>query len=114
MKTLLTALMLISLPTIALAQYTGPGSQPQVTTAAAAANAADDTQVILEGKLTSQINHDTYWFQDQSGKIRVEIDRKRLPAEPINQNTHVRLHGEVDKHMSKPTEVDVKQVEILR
>lgn len=113
MKPLLPTLMLIMLPTIALAQYTGPGSQPQVTTAAVAANAADDTKVILEGKLISQINDDTYWFQDQSGKIRVEIDRKRLPLEPINQDTRVRLYGEVDKHRIKPTEVDVKQVEIL-
>ena len=114
MKPILPTLALILIPTLALAQYTGPGSQPQVTTAAAAANAADDTQVILEGQLTSQINDDTYWFQDQSGKIRVEINRKRLPAEPINQHTRVRLRGEVDKHLTKATEVDVKQVEIIR
>lgn len=113
MKPLLPALMLIMLPTLALAQYTGPSAQPQVTTAAAAANAADDTQVVLEGKLISQISNDTYWFQDQTGKIRVDIDRKRLPAEPINHNTRVRLRGEVDKHLTKATEVDVDQVEIL-
>ena len=56
MKPLLPTLMLIMLPGLALAQYTGPGSQPQATTATAAANAADDTLVILEGKLISQIN----------------------------------------------------------
>ena len=114
MKRLLPTLALVLLPAVALAQYSGPGSQPQVTTAAAAISAADETMVVLEGQLVSQINEDTYWFQDQSGKIQVDIDRKRLPAEPINQHTRVRLRGEVDRHLTKATEVDVDQVEILR
>ena len=115
MKKLIPALALVLLPALAMAQYTGPGStqQPSVTNAAAATNAADDTLVVLEGKITSQINKDTYWFQDNTGKIRVEIDRKRMPATQINQNTRVRLYGEVDKDFSRPVEIDVKRVEIL-
>ena len=115
MKKFIPILALVLLSPLASAQYTGPGSTQNltVTTAAQAAKAGDDTLTVLEGRITSQINKDTYWFADNSGKIRVEIDHKHLPTQTITPTTRVRLSGHIDQDWGRPVEVDVKQVEIL-
>ncbi|MBP0599318.1 NirD/YgiW/YdeI family stress tolerance protein [Herbaspirillum sp. LeCh32-8] len=97
----------------AMAQYTGPSSQPAVTDAAHAAKAADKTPVTLEGVLASKIRDEHYMFQDNSGTIEVEIDNKHFPAAPVNEKTRLRLQGEVDKDFAQKATVDVKQVTIL-
>jgi uncharacterized protein (TIGR00156 family) len=96
---------------LALAQYTGPSARPSVTTAAAAAKAADDTQVVLEGTLARQISSDTYEFRDATGSVTAEIDAEDFPGK-MDGNTRVRLHGEVDRDL-RSVEIDVKRIEIL-
>ena len=96
---------------LALAQYTGPSARPVVTTAAAAAKAADATQVILEGTLFRQISSDTYEFRDTTGSITAEIDAEDFPRK-VGADTRVRLHGEVDRDL-RSVEIDVKRIEIL-
>lgn len=104
------ALALSILP--AHAQYTGPSAKPSVTTAAAAAKAADDTQVVLEGTLVRQLTSDTYEFRDATGSVTAEIDAEDFPTQKIGETTKVRLHGEVDRDW-RTVEIDVKRIEIL-
>jgi uncharacterized protein (TIGR00156 family) len=96
---------------LALAQYTGPSARPSVTTAAAAAKAADDTQVVLEGTQARRISSDTYEFRDATGSVTAEIDAEDFPGK-VDGNTRVRLHGEVDRDL-RSVEIDVKRIEIL-
>jgi uncharacterized protein (TIGR00156 family) len=104
--------VLLLFPTThALAQFTGPGAAPAVTTATGAAKAADDTQVVLEGILARQISSDTYEFRDATGSVTVEIDTEDFPGK-VDANTRVRLHGEVDRDL-RSVEIDVKRIEIL-
>lgn len=92
--------------------YTGPGAIAQITQVSAALEAADDTPVVLEGRLLRQLRDEHYEFADQSGSIEVEIDDEDLPAQPIDQNSRVRLYGEVDRDLTGRS-IDVDRVELL-
>lgn len=94
------------------AGYSGPGAQDPLTTVAAALQAKDDTQVVLEGRLTQKLEDERYVFQDATGSINVEIDDEDLPAGGISDQSRVRLTGEVDKDLTT-LEIDVDRVEVL-
>lgn len=95
----------------AFAQYTGPSHKPAIQTVASAAKSADDTQVVLVGFIIAKLRDEHYTFQDNSGKIEIEIDDKRFPSTPVSETTQVRIHGKVDKHLGKDATIDVKKVE---
>lgn len=95
------------------AAWVGPGKEAAPTTAAAAAQALDDTPVRLEGHLVRKLDKDHYEFRDDSGTIQVEIDAKDLPAQDIGPTSRLRLTGEVDRGLFS-TDVDIDHVEILR
>ena len=64
------------------AQYTGPGATVDLTTVKEVLDNASkldksDNQVKLQGYVIEQINNDTFWFKDKSGKIRIEIEKKQ-------------------------------------
>ncbi|AWH19008.1 stress-induced protein YgiW [Stenotrophomonas sp. ZAC14D2_NAIMI4_7] len=118
MKHLLT-IALIAAPLVAAiapaqAQYTGPGATSAVTTVAEARSQRDDQPVVLQGKLIAKVGHERYRFKDASGEIEVEIDDDDLPNhQAIGADTLVELHGEVDTHRFKPTDIDVEIVRIV-
>ncbi len=98
----------------AFAQYTGPGATSAVTTVAEARDQRDDQPVVLQGTLVAKIGHERYRFKDASGEIDVEIDDKDLPShQAVSATTVVELHGEVDTHRFKPTDIDVDHVRIV-
>ena len=99
------------------AQYTGPGSTAQVKTVKEVSDNAlkldrKDTMVKLKGFIIEQLGDDNYMFKDATGKIKVEIDKKRLPAATFNENTEMEIIGEVDYDLLEGTEIEVKNVEI--
>lgn len=119
MKTLLIATLAIAplglLSPVAQAQYTGPGASSAVTTVAEARDQPDDQAVVLKGTLVAKIGEERYRFRDASGEIDVEIDDDDLPnRQAIGADTEVELHGKVDTHRSKPTDIDVDHVRILQ
>lgn len=104
-------LALVTAP--AQAQYTGPGATPATTTVAEARKQRDDQPVVLSGTLVAKLGHERYRFKDDTGEIEVEIDDKDLPSQSIGQSTVVELHGEVDTHRIKPTDIDVDRVVVV-
>ncbi|KAF0236375.1 MAG: stress-induced protein [Prolixibacteraceae bacterium] len=99
------------------AQYTGPGSTAKVKTVKEVSDNAlkldrKDTMVKLKGFIIEQLGDDNYMFKDATGKIKVEIDKKRLPAATFNENTEMEIIGEVDYDLLEGTEIEVKNVEI--
>ncbi|BBP80691.1 MULTISPECIES: NirD/YgiW/YdeI family stress tolerance protein [Pseudomonas] len=112
MNTKYLALLLAPLfSTAALASsYTGPGSTPQVTTVAAAMEAADDAAVVLQGQIVKRIKGDIYEFKDATGTIKVEIDDEDWPPHAIDDKAQVKLTGEVDRDLMG-REIDVEFVE---
>ena len=74
----------------------------------------DDAKVILEGKIKSHIKSDKYEFVDKNGDvIVVEIDNKKWGNVTANEDTPLRIRGEVDKDFTK-TEIDVDSVEVVK
>jgi len=94
------------------AQYTGPGAKLGFSTVKEVIDNASrldksDKQVKLKGFVTEQINSDTFWFKDTTGKIKVEIEKKQMPATPFNEKTEVVLIGEVDYDLLDGCEIEV-------
>ena len=74
----------------------------------------DDAKVVLEGKIKSHIKSDKYEFIDKNGDvIVVEIDNKKWGNVTANEDTLLRIRGEVDKDFTK-TEIDVGSVEVIK
>ena len=69
---------------------------------------------MLEGKIKSQIKSDKYEFVDKNGDvIVVEIDNKKWGNVTANEDTLLRIRGEVDKDFTK-TKIDIDGVEVVR
>ena len=74
----------------------------------------DDTKVVLESKIKSHIKSDKYEFVDKNGDtIVVEIDNKKWGNITANEDTPLRIRGEVDKDLTK-TKIDVDSVEVVK
>ena len=74
----------------------------------------DDAKVVLEGKIKSHIKSDKYEFADKNGDtIVVEIDNNKWGNATANEDTLLRIRGEVDKELTK-TKIDVDSVEVVK
>ena len=74
----------------------------------------DDAKVVLEGKIKSHIKSDKYEFIDKNGDtIIIEIGDKKWSNVTANEDTLLRIRGEVDKELTK-TKIDVDSVEVVR
>ena len=74
----------------------------------------DDAKVVLEGKIKSHIKSDKYEFADKNGDtIVAEIDNNKWGNVTANEDTLLRIRGEVDKDLTK-TKIDVDNVEIVK
>jgi uncharacterized protein (TIGR00156 family) len=108
------AVALGSVTTAALAQYVASGKfAPASTVAEVLRDPVDDRPVTLTGKLVEQTGRESFLFRDSTGEIRVEIDREDFPAnQPVDANTTVLIHGEVDKRLARKPEIDVERLQI--
>lgn len=114
MKRFTLALLLPLISTAALASsYTGPGAVAQVTTVAAALDAADDTPVLLQGQIVKRLQDELYEFKDASGSINVEIDDEHWPAQAVSETATVKISGEVDRDLTS-REIDVEYLELVK
>ncbi len=113
---LLSLITLFTLTTgTAFAAYEGPRSADfQTGTAQTALSSADDTKMILEGKLINQVSNKKYTFQDETGEIIADIDTKEFREISVNESTKLRLIGKVDKDFGKDIKFDVKKLEIIQ
>lgn len=74
----------------------------------------DDAKVVLESKIKSQIKSDKYEFVDKNGDVIViEIGDKKWGNVTANEDTLLRIRGEVDKDLTK-TKIDVDSVEVVK
>ena len=74
----------------------------------------DDTKVVIEGKIKSHIKSDKYEFADKNDDtIVVEIDNNKWGNVTANEDTPLRIRGEVDKELTK-TKIDVDSVEVVK
>ncbi|MCR4941661.1 MAG: NirD/YgiW/YdeI family stress tolerance protein [Campylobacter sp.] len=73
---------------------------------------ADDTKVVIKGKIVKKLGGDKYEFVDDKGdKITVEIDDDDFRGQTINKNTIIRIKGEIDKDENS-TKIDADWLEL--
>lgn len=127
MRYLFTLVMLAVLSVPAYAAFEGPGGAygggfqgpttgVQADTVKKAQSCWDDAPVVLTGNIVSRMagSDDKYLFKDATGEIIVDIDYEIFAGRKVTPQTTVRISGEVDKDMMKPTKIDVKVLEILK
>ena len=124
MRYIMALLLSLALAVPALAGFEGPnattggfaGPGPQtITKAAEVQNALDDTPCTLEGNILERLSKNKYMFQDDSGKITVEISNKVFGPNTVTPQTKGRLTGEVDhRKQGRANEVDVRYLEIVK
>lgn len=107
----------LAVPSVpAFAAFEGPTGKVTITQAVQVQKAHDDEACTLEGNIIEKVagKKDKYVFQDQSGKVIVEIDDRVFASRTVTPQTKVRLYGEVDRNKSKDNSVDVHQMEIVK
>ncbi len=114
MKGFTLAAMLMFIPLLAFAAFTGHNSKQTVSTVAEALKAKDDMHVVLEGKIETRIKKEHYRFSDNTGAMTVEIDDDKWGGVNVSENDKVRLYGETDASALRQTTIDVKRIEIIK
>lgn len=112
-KKILAALAFAALAGAAGAQYVGPSGLRPITVAEVLKSGKDDQQVLLQGVLLKKVGHEKYEFSDGTGTIRVEIDDKIFPREPIDEKTRIEIVGEIERDFMTSPEIDVDAVRRL-
>jgi uncharacterized protein (TIGR00156 family) len=85
------------------AQFVGTGSQTDTTTTKTVMYIKNnalrlswtDQKVNVKGFVVEQIGEDYFWFEDITGRIKVEIEPRNMPAVPFNSNTELMINAEV-------------------
>lgn len=88
------------------------GGTENIVTVSQVKEMRDDTPVIIQGNIVQRMGDEKYLFQDSTGSITIEIDRKDWRGQTVSPSDTVKLYGEVDSGLFK-TEVDVDYVEKL-
>lgn len=70
----------------------------------------DDVPVIVKGNIVQRMGDEKYLFEDSTGSITVEIDKKDWRGQTVTPTDTVKLYGEVDAGWFN-TEIDVDYVE---
>ena len=114
-KKILSSLLILSLSSSLFAQYTGPGSNSNYYKSVQAVldNPIEDANVVLEGYIIKQLNKEKFLFSDDKSQIRVEIDNELFINKIINENTKIKIIGEVEKDFLQSPEIDVDYFEII-
>ncbi|MDQ8020243.1 MAG: YgiW/YdeI family stress tolerance OB fold protein [Moraxellaceae bacterium] len=86
------------------------GPQAAATTAAQAQKLADDTWVVLQGRITQSLGKERYEFRDSSGTVVLKIDDKRWQGLTVTPQDEIRIEGEVDKDW-REFEIDVRTIQ---
>ena len=95
--------------------FKGPGAATAVDTVAKALKAKDEAPVTLEGRIISAgPKHEEYVFQDDTGKILIEIDDGLFHGRTVTPENVIRIWGEVDTNLTRESEVEVDRFDIVK
>ncbi|MDO4936779.1 MAG: NirD/YgiW/YdeI family stress tolerance protein, partial [Sutterellaceae bacterium] len=76
-------------------------------------NGKNNDRVALEGRVTKELWHEKYMFEDATGTVKVKIDDKLLYGKPIDSKTKVRIEGEFEREFMETDEVEVKTISVI-
>jgi uncharacterized protein (TIGR00156 family) len=98
------------------AQFIGIGSQTDSMSVSEIKKKAlrlswTDQWILVKGFIIEQINDDYFRFEDNTGRIKVEIERKYMPSIPFNSDNEVLISGEVCYPLFGRIYIGVKKIE---
>jgi uncharacterized protein YdeI (BOF family) len=99
------------------AQFVGTGSKSDSITVSEIKENAwhlswSDQIINVKGFVVEQYKEDYYWFEDNTGRIKVEIEPNYMPHVPFNLNTEVLISGEVCYPLIGKTYIGAKKIEL--
>lgn len=98
------------------AQYTSFSERSVYTVKVVLDNASrldkSDAVVKIKGFVTRKVEDGLYWFQDETGKIMMELDREYFPSFGFDDRTPVYIYGEVDYDLLEGVEIEVERIEL--
>lgn len=97
---------------VAMAQFTGPSASPSPATVAELANVRIGNDVTLAGHIVEHQREDYYTFRDDTGDIRVEIDRRTWNGREVGPTDKVRISGEIERDW-RGRYIDVERLDVL-
>ena len=75
-------------------------------------NMADDTVVYVQGYIIQNLGDEMYVFQDDTGKINVEIDDDML-GNAVSPNSVVWIAATVDNENGEPVTLEAEEIQLL-
>jgi len=102
------------LPRPSVAQDTASESAPDSTVAQVLVDPEDDQQVVLRGSILEQLSTEKYMFSDDTGQIRVDIERDDFPDMEFTPNMQIKISGEVETAFMRQPEIDVETLTVLQ
>jgi uncharacterized protein (TIGR00156 family) len=98
-------------------QFIGSGSKSDSTTVSEIKKHAlrlswTDQKVTVRGFIVEQFKEDYFWFEDKTGKIKVEIEPKFMPSVPFDRKDELEIYGEVCYPIIGRTYIGAKKIEI--
>jgi uncharacterized protein (TIGR00156 family) len=72
-----------------------------------------DRWVKVQGFVIEQVGKHDYWFQDKSGRMRLEIKPNHMPSVAFDQNTEVVIYGEIDHYLFGRSEIEVSKIDFI-
>jgi len=73
------------------------GSSNQITTVKEALSMPDDSTVTMKGQISKQLKKDKYLFSDNTGAVKVEIDKRVWRGQTVTANDVVEISGDIDR-----------------
>jgi uncharacterized protein (TIGR00156 family) len=83
-----------------------------VSTAADAREAADETPVVLTGRIVERLRAEHYRFVDDTGEIRLDVSEEIWRGVRVDPQTPVRVTGETDRALTG-MEIWVHSIEVI-
>lgn len=72
-----------------------------------------DTDVKLTGNIVDQIDSRHYWFEDDTGRIKIDIRGRIMPSDDLDAETVFIIIGEVDYDYLDGLEIEVEQIKVF-
>jgi uncharacterized protein (TIGR00156 family) len=72
-----------------------------------------DTDVKLTGNIVDQIDPRHYWFEDDTGRIIIDIRGRIIPFDDFDAETLFIIIGEVDYDYLDGLEIEVEQIKVF-
>ena len=92
-------------------------SYQTIATVETAKQEADGKTVVLEDHISDRahtVNPEEFWFQDDTGGIKIEINQNIWRGQTVNPKQKIRILGEVDhNNVNNSVEIEVKQLDLM-